>query len=72
MVLTIQNLQERVLNWRKFNCKHLGVVSFDDDLFHMLKTKKYYLAAHWVIGGYGKGYNPVRMQSLYRMMVILE
>lgn len=55
--------------WRRFNCKHPLVIDFKRDLFDMLKTRKYYPSASWVIGGYGKGYEPHRIQALYKMMV---
>ena len=65
----MQNIFDRVFMWRKYNCKHPLIVDFSRDLFDMLKTGKYYPAASWVIAEYGKGYEPYRMQSLYRIMV---
>ena len=45
-------------------------MDFNDDLYRMLRTGKYYPSTTWVVGGYGRGYHPVRMQSLYLMMVV--
>ena len=68
--LTMKNLVDRVFMWRKYNCKHPLVVDFGRDLYKMLKTGKYYPATSWVIVGCGKGYEPSRMQSLYKIMVM--
>ena len=65
----MKNLVDRVFMWRKYNCKHPLLVDFSKDLYDMLKTGKYYPAASWVIAGYSKGYEPSRMQSLYKIMV---
>eukprot|EP00250_Pteridium_aquilinum_P022110 c25305_g3_i1 orf=628-1830(+) len=69
VALTMQNIVNRVFMWRKYNCSHPLIVDFSRDLFDMLKTGRYYPAPSWVIAGYGKGYEPYRMQSLYRIMV---
>lgn len=69
VVLTMHNLVERVFMWRKFSCKHPLQVDFSRDIYEMLKTGRYYLAATWVTGTYGRGYEPYRMQSLYKILV---
>lgn len=69
VVLTMTNFVDRVYQWRRFNCKHPMVVDFGRDIYEMMKTGKYYPSPGWVVGGSGRGYEPYRIQSLYRMMV---
>ena len=71
VILTLRNFADKVFNWTKRNCHHPIVVNFVNNLYPMLRTKKYYPSSMWVVGGYGWGYNPVRTQSLYLMMVVL-
>lgn len=56
IVLTMRNLADRVLHWRRFHCTHPLVVDFERDLYEMLKYGKYYLATNWVVGGASRGY----------------
>ena len=60
VVLTHKNFAKKVFNWRKRNCHHPVVVDFLDDLFCMPRTRKYYPSSTWVVGGYGRGFNPAR------------
>ena len=69
VVLSMTNIMDRVFHWRRFNCKHPLVVDFERDLYNMVKTGKYYPSPTWVVGGSGRGFEPYRMQSLYRIMV---
>lgn len=69
VVLIMTNIVDRVFQWRRFNGKHPLVVDFNKDLYDMIKTGKYYPSASWVVGVSGRGYEPYRMQSLYKMMV---
>jgi len=69
IMLTQRNFAKKCLQWRRWNYKHPSVVDWEKEFFLMMRTGKYYPCTSWVVGTFGRGYQPHCMQSYWRMLV---
>ena len=68
-MLTQRNFAQKFLMWRRWNYKHQAVPDWEKEFYLMLKTRKYFPCTSWVVGSFGRGYEPYRMQSLWQVLV---